>query len=134
MSLHYNKTFCHVLVNKRIVSLIISDTTVFVFLVTLQTRYDLSLFSIISIIFFQYLETWQSSPKSVQYEMFFLHNSSATFSKQAVRRTFRLHPLESGHNRSKIEHLRSLRISKILRLRKSYQRVLFRRLFVFCKM
>ena len=40
----------------------------------------------------------------------------------------------SGHNRSKIEHFRSLRISKILRLGKSYQRVLFHRLFVFCKM
>ena len=39
----------------------------------------------------------------------------------------------SGHNRSKIEHFRSLRISKILRLGKSYQRVLFHRLFVFCK-
>ena len=29
LPLNYNKTFCHVLVNKRIVSLIISDTTVF---------------------------------------------------------------------------------------------------------
>ena len=52
LSLHYNKTVWHVLVNKMIVSLIISHTAVcfFAFLVTLQTRYDLSLFSIISII------------------------------------------------------------------------------------
>ena len=41
---------------------------------------------------------------------------------------------ESGYNRSKIEHFRSLRISKILRLGKSNQRELFYRLFVFCKM
>ena len=40
----------------------------------------------------------------------------------------------SGHNRSKIEHFRSLRISKILRLGKSNQREFFHRLFVFCKM
>ena len=40
----------------------------------------------------------------------------------------------SGHNRSKIEHFRLLCISKILCLRKSYQCVLFHRLFVFCKM
>ena len=39
----------------------------------------------------------------------------------------------SGHNRSKIEHFRSLRISKILHLGKSYQLVLFHGLFVFCK-
>ena len=52
LSLHYNKIVWHVLVNKIIVSLIISHTAVcfFAFLVTLQTRYDLSLFSIISII------------------------------------------------------------------------------------
>ena len=40
----------------------------------------------------------------------------------------------SGHNRSKIEHFRSLRISKILRLGKSNQRELFHRLFFFCLM
>ena len=39
----------------------------------------------------------------------------------------------SGHNRSKIEHFHSLRISKMLRLGKSYQRELFHRLFVVCK-
>ena len=38
------------------------------------------------------------------------------------------------HIRSKIEHFRSLRISKILCLGKSYQHMLFHRLFVFCKM
>ena len=55
LSLNYNKSVWHVFVNKMVVSLIISYTTVmcfFVFLVTLQTRYDLSFFSIISIIFF----------------------------------------------------------------------------------
>ena len=40
----------------------------------------------------------------------------------------------SGHDRSKIEHFRSLRISKILNQGKSIQRVLFHRLFVFYKM
>ena len=39
----------------------------------------------------------------------------------------------SGHNRSKIEHFRSLRISKIFHQGKSNQRMLFYRLFVFCK-
>ena len=40
----------------------------------------------------------------------------------------------SGHNRSKIEHFCSLRISKIFHQGKSNQRVLFYRLFLFCKM
>ena len=39
----------------------------------------------------------------------------------------------SGHNRSKTEHFRSLRISKIFRLGKSNRRVLFHRLLVFSK-
>ena len=52
------------------------------------------------------------------------------------KQTFRFHPLGSMDrvNRSKIEHFRLLCISKILCLRKSYQCVLFHRLFVFCKM
>ena len=40
----------------------------------------------------------------------------------------------SGHNRSKIEHFRSLCFSKILHRGKSNQRELFHRLFFFCKM
>ena len=39
----------------------------------------------------------------------------------------------SGHNRSKTEHFRSVRISKILHQGKSIQRLLFHRLFVIWK-
>ena len=55
LSLHYNKTVWHVLVNKMIVSLIISDTTVCASLhFWLHNKPDMifHFFSIISIIFF----------------------------------------------------------------------------------
>ena len=76
----------------------------------------------------------QVDPSKTRRAVYFFPSNVLLFS---IKTNFSLSPSgidESGHNRSKIEHFRSLRISKILRLGKSYQRVFFHRLFVFCKM
>ena len=76
----------------------------------------------------------QVDPSKTRKAVYFFSSNMFLFSRKT---NFSLSPSRidgSGHNRSKIEHFRSLRISKILRLGKSYQRVLFHRLFVFCKM
>ena len=76
----------------------------------------------------------QVDPSKTRKAVYFFPSNVLLFS---IKTNFSLSPSGidgSGHNRSKIEHFRSLRISKILRLGKSYQRVLFHRLFVFCKM
>ena len=75
----------------------------------------------------------QVDPSKTRKTEYFFSSNMFLFS---IKTNFSLSPSRidgSGHNRSKIEHFRSLRISKILRLGKSYQRVLFHRLFVFCK-
>ena len=75
----------------------------------------------------------QVDPSKTRKAVYFFPSNMFLFSRKT---NFSLSPSRidgSGHNRSKIEHFRSLRISKILRLGKSYQRVLFHRLFVFCK-
>ena len=76
----------------------------------------------------------QVDPIVTRKAVYFFSSNMFLFSRKT---NFSLSPSRidgSGHNRSKIEHFRSLRISNILRLGKSYQRVLFHRLFVFCKM
>ena len=76
----------------------------------------------------------QVDPSKTRKAVYFFSSNMFLFSRKT---NFSLSPSRidgSGHNRSKIEHFRSLRISKILRLGKSYQRVFFHRLFVFCKM
>ena len=75
----------------------------------------------------------QVDPIKTRKAVYFFSSNMFLFSRKT---NFSLSPSgidESGHNRSKIEHFRSLRISKILRLGKSNQRELYR-LFVFCKM
>ena len=76
----------------------------------------------------------QVDPSKTRKIVYFFSSNMSLFSRKT---NFSLSPSRmdgSGHKRSKIEHLRSLRISKILRLGKSNQRVLFYRLFVFCEM
>ena len=76
----------------------------------------------------------QVDPSKTRKAVYFFSSNMFLFSRKT---NFSLSPSRidgSGHNRSKIEHFRSLRISKILRLGKSNQRELFHRLFVFCKM
>ena len=74
----------------------------------------------------------QVDPSAETKTVFFSSNVSL-FSRKT---NFSLAPSRidgSGYNRSKIEHFRSLRISKIFHQGKSNQRMLFYRLFVFCK-
>ena len=76
----------------------------------------------------------QVDPSKTRNVKYFFSSNMFLFSRKT---NFSLSPSRidgSGHNRSKIEHFRSLRISKILRLGKSNQRELLHRLFVFCKM
>ena len=76
----------------------------------------------------------QVDPSKTRKAVYFFPSNILLFS---IKTNFSLSPFgidRSGHNRSKIEHFRSLRISKILRLGISNQRELFHRLFVFCKM
>ena len=76
----------------------------------------------------------QVDPSKTRKVKYFFSSNMFLFSRKT---NFSLSPSRidgSGHNRSKIEHFRSLRISKILRLGKSNQREFFHRLFVFCKM
>ena len=76
----------------------------------------------------------QVDPSKTRKVKYFFSSNMFLFSRKTK---FSLSPSRingSGHNRSKIEHFRSLRISKILRLGKSNQRELFHRLFVFYKM
>ena len=75
-----------------------------------------------------------SKTRKTRKTVYFFSSNMFLFSRKT---NFSLSPSRidgSGHNRSKIEHFRSLRISKILRLGKSNQRELFHRLFLFCKM
>ena len=76
----------------------------------------------------------QVDPSKTRMTVYFFSSNMFFFSRKT---NFSLSPSRidgSGHNRSKIEHFRSLCISKILRLGKSNQREFFHRLFVFCKM
>ena len=76
----------------------------------------------------------QVDPSKTRKAVYFFSSNMFLFSRKT---NFSLSPSRidgSGHNRSKIEHFRSLRISKILRLGKSNQHELLHRLFVFCKM
>ena len=76
--------------------------------------------------------------KSIKNEIFMARVKNSNCLNFCSRKTnFSLSPSridESGHNRSKTKHFRSLRISKILHQGKSIQRLLFHRLFVICKM
>ena len=70
----------------------------------------------------------QVDPSKTRKAVYFFSSNMFLFSRKT---NFSLSPSRihgSGHNRSKIEHFRSLRISKILRIGKFYQRVLFHRL------
>ena len=76
----------------------------------------------------------QVDPSKTRNVKYFSSSNMFLFSRKT---NFSLSPSRidgSGHNRSKIEHFRSLRISKIFHQGKSNQREFFHRLFVFCKM
>ena len=67
----------------------------------------------------------QVDPSKTRKAVYFFSSNMFLFSRKT---NFSLSPSRidgSGHNRSKIEHFRSLRISKILHQGKSNQRVLF---------
>ena len=76
----------------------------------------------------------QVDPSKKRKAVYFFPSNMFLFSRKTH---FSLSPSridETGHNRSKIEHFRLLRFSKILHQGKSNQSELFYRLLVFCKM